>query len=319
MDALNESHHAPKNSVTQVDAWQTKTAWEHLAPLLSACDAIAFDALNAPRVLPARSPEPEFVVPRVEVTTAVAAFQRTITEHDDEWESIDLQECYAVRVRRNFDWLPKYVNGGDVLLVSRGAPNDTNGRLLFARHLKAGPNSSVAMNLGFGGKSEGKLTLWGVGSKTTTLEPPYEIDTVRGILYSPPDVYGEGGFVSLKPDEVDLSEFKAAPIVGESAEPFARSGDHVLIRENDRIEEGQPLVDHQLYLVETSDGGIYLKRFDRHPIGVYERLLFQPVGQSLGGSGITILARWARGDGEEQRTNNAISGVWPVRGILFAA
>ena len=78
MDALNEAHHAPKDSVSEQDAWQAKAAWEHLLPHLSACDRIAFDALNAPRVLPKRSTELVlFVVPAVPVTAAVAALQRT--------------------------------------------------------------------------------------------------------------------------------------------------------------------------------------------------------------------------------------------------
>ena len=98
------------------------------------------------------------------------------------------------------------------------------------------------MTVGFGGKSHGRLTIWGVGSKLTVLEPPYEVETVRAILFAPRDVTGDGPFTPLLPKDVDLSGMCAAPIIGESAEPFARAGDHVLISQEDRIEAGQPLV-----------------------------------------------------------------------------
>ena len=175
-----------------------------------------------------------------------------------------------------------YVGGGDVLLLSPGTPQHISHRLLFVRHFRPAQNSPVAIALGFGGKSHGQLTIWGVGAKATPVEPPYELETVRGILFAPPEITGENGFTALQPDEIDLSDFKAAPIIGESAEPFARQGDHILIREQDRIEPGQPLVDRRLYLLETTDGVVAVKRYNRQITGHYDALHFQPTALTLG-------------------------------------
>lgn len=319
LDSLNESHHAPKNAITESDAWQAKAAWEHLLPILSNCNKIAFDALNAPRVLPAKSPEPIFFgVSRVTVTAAVAAFHRTRPEETNDWEPLELGDCHAIRVRRNFDWLPNYVGGGDVLLLSPEAPNQTAGRLLFVRHFRPAPNTSVDTTLGFGGISHGRLAIWGVGGKGTIVEPPYEVETVRAILFSGSENTADVSYQPVQPDEIDMAEFKAAPIIGESAEPFAREGDHILIREEDRIERGRPLADQQLYLIETSDGTAAIKRYSRQFVGGDDVLVFQPAALTLGGSGTTILARWGS-DAEDSTHPNTISGLWPIRGILFAA
>lgn len=319
LDALNEAHHAPKDSVTESDAWQAKAAWEHLLPMLSACDRIAFDALNAPRVLPSRSPEPRlFRVPPVPVTAAVAAFQRTSPEESDGWQPLDLQECHAVRVRRGFDWLPTYVKGGDVLLLSPGEPDQTADRLLFVRHFRPVPNTSVDTTLGFSGKSHGRLAIWGVGGKGAIVEQHYEVETVRAVLFAAFENTGGQAYGPVPPDDVDIAEFKAAPIMGESAEPFARAGDHILIREQDRIETGQPLVDQQLYLLETADGTAAIKRYSKEFVGGDDVLVFQPAALTLGGAGTTILARWGS-DAEDSTQPNTISGLWPIRGILFAA
>jgi hypothetical protein len=319
LDVLNKAHHAPTDSVTETDALRARDAWEHLLPMLFACDRIAFDALNAPRVLPARSSEPlPFRVPLVPVTAAVAAFQRTSPEGSGGWQPLDLQECHAVRVRRRFNWLPTYVKGGDVLLLSPGAPEQTTDRLLFVRHFRPAPSTSLDTTLGLGGKSHGRLAIWGVAGKGTIVEPPYEVETVRAILFSAFESTGENSYEPVPPDDIDMAEFKAAPIIGESAEPFARAGDHILIREQDRIETGTQLVDQQLYLVETSDGAAAIKRYSKEFVGGDDVLVFQPAALTLGGAGTTILARWGS-NAEDSVQPNTISGLWPVRGILFAA
>jgi hypothetical protein len=115
------------------------------------------------------------------------------------------------------------------------------------------------------------------------------------------EISGEAGFTSLAADALGLVE-----VVGQSAEPYALSGQYLMVKKEITAIEALKTLDGKPIIAADTDHNQYFKRLR---IAGTDRIVLESL-DSGGDYGPVVLAPPGMG-------TNCLERVWPVAGVLF--